>query len=207
MEKKSVRRDLEMLEARRREGMRLLGKGIPQAEVARRVGVCRQTASNWAVARNAGAKAWKNKPLGRPAALEAADRRRLAKLLIKGPQASGFATEVWTLSRVAQVIHREFGVQYSIVNVWHILRAMGFSCQRPVVQAAERNEQDIAQWKTQRWPALKKSPQRRKEDRLHRRIRTVAAPHPDSQLVSQRPHAGAAPQAALAESVGHCRHR
>lgn len=158
MEKKSIRRDLEALEVRRREGMRLLGKGVPQAEVARRVGVCRQTASNWAAARHAGARAWKNKPLGRPAALAGAERRRLAKILVKGPLASGFATEVWTLSRVAQVIDREFGVQYSIVNVWHILRAMGFSCQRPVVQATERNEQAIAQWKTKRWPALKKKP-------------------------------------------------
>jgi transposase len=163
MEKKSTRRDLEALEARRREGMRLLGKGLSQAEVARRVGVCRQTAANWAAARDTGAKAWKNKPLGRPAALDDAHRRRLAKILLKGPQASGFATELWTLSRIAQVIHCEFGVQYSIVNVWHILRAMNFSCQRPVMQATERNEQAIAQWKTKRWPALKKKPAEREE--------------------------------------------
>jgi transposase len=117
MEKKSIRRDLDALERLRREGMRLLGKGVPQAEVARRVGVCRQTASTWASAREADAKAWQKKPLGRPAALDDADRRRLAKMLVKGPQASGFTTALWTLSRIAQVIHREFGVQYSIVNV------------------------------------------------------------------------------------------
>lgn len=161
MEKKSIRRDLNALEARRREGMRLLGKGVSQAEVARQLGVCRQTASTWAAARKTGAKAWKKRPLGRPGALDDADRARLAKILAKGPQVSGFATELWTLPRIAHVIQRQFGVQFSTVNVWHILRTMGFSCQRPVMQATERNEADIAEWKTKRWPALKKKPAER----------------------------------------------
>ena len=38
---------------------------------------------------------------------------------------TGFPTELWTLARVAKWIEREFGVAYSTVNVWRILRELG----------------------------------------------------------------------------------
>ncbi|WP_158598081.1 winged helix-turn-helix domain-containing protein [Noviherbaspirillum saxi] len=34
------------------------------------------------------------------------------KLLLQGAVANGFATELWTLQRIAEVIEREFGVAY-----------------------------------------------------------------------------------------------
>ena len=43
-----VRRDFEALEQRRMEAARLLHKGYSQSEVARRVGVHRQSISQWA---------------------------------------------------------------------------------------------------------------------------------------------------------------
>src|SRR5436190_1347864 len=43
-----VRRDFQALEQRRLLGARLLQQGVPQAEVARRVGVHRQSVSRWA---------------------------------------------------------------------------------------------------------------------------------------------------------------
>jgi transposase len=89
--------------------------------------------------------------------LSAADKRKLAKLLLKGAVANGFPTELWTLARVGQLIAREFGRQYSLVHVMRLLRELGFSCQKPEKRAIQRNEQAIADWRTKRWPALKKS--------------------------------------------------
>ena len=43
-----VRRDFQALEQRRLLGARLLQQGVPQAEVARRAGVHRQSVSRWA---------------------------------------------------------------------------------------------------------------------------------------------------------------
>ena len=43
-----VRRDFDQLEQRRLEGAGLLRRGVPQAEVARRVGAHRQSVSQWA---------------------------------------------------------------------------------------------------------------------------------------------------------------
>ena len=48
---------------------------------------------------------------GRPALLDA-DRKRLAKLLVKGPAATDFGTGVWKLPRVWQLVKREFGVGF-----------------------------------------------------------------------------------------------
>jgi len=81
----------------------------------------------------------------------------LGKALLTGAVANGFPTELWTLARVVKLIEREFGLAYSTVNVWRILREMGFSNQRPAGRAVQRDEAAIKHWRVKRWPALKKS--------------------------------------------------
>jgi transposase len=163
MATRQYKRDLKALELRRRKGMRMLKRGDSQAAVARACGVTRQTASSWARMLAEDAQAWRRKPLGRPAALEPEDLKRLSKLLLAGAIGNGFSTEVWTLARVAKLIEREFAVTYSVANVWHVLRALGFSSQRPTGRAIQRDEQAIKTWRIQRWPALKKSANERDE--------------------------------------------
>ncbi len=158
MAKSEYRRDFEALEARRREGMRLLGRGMKQAEIARRLEVSKQTVSSWAKSRESDPRAWRAKRLGRPGGMTDAERARLSKLLIEGALSAGFPTELWTLKRVAALIEREFGRSYSTVHVWRLLRDLGFSNQRPIGRAVERDEDAIAEWKAKRWPALKKKP-------------------------------------------------
>ncbi len=51
--------------------------------------------------------------------------------LKEGALAEGFATELWTLPRVGQLIEKRFGRRYSESQVWRILMSLGFSCQRP----------------------------------------------------------------------------
>ena len=158
MATRQYKRDLSALELRRRKGMRMLKRGETQAEVARACNVTRQTASTWARRRAEDGQAWRRKTLGRPAALEADDLKRLSKLLLDGAIANGFPTEVWTLARAVKLIEREFKVRFSVANVWHVLRALGFSNQRPAGRAIQRDEPAIKTWRAKRWPALKKSP-------------------------------------------------
>ena len=127
-------------------------------EVARTLQVSRQTVSSWARKLAEDAQAWRRKPLGRPGGLDTAQKKWLAKALLAGAVSNDFPTELWTLARVAKLIEREFGVAYSTVNVWRILRELGFSSQRPAGRAIQRDEAAIKQWRTKRWPALKKSP-------------------------------------------------
>ena len=153
-----TKRDLDGMELRRREGMRLLGQGISQAEVARRCGVSRPTALRWEQQRQSGQGApWKRRPLGRRPKLKPTDKQQLEKALLQGAQAHGFLNDLWTLPRVAQLIQRQSGVRLHPGHVWRVLGRMGWSVQRPTGRAAQRDEAAIARWKKHTWPALKKS--------------------------------------------------
>ena len=154
------KRDFKALEQRRLKAVKLLKQGASQAEVARRLEVSRESVSRWAAEFEANGKgALKRKRLGRPAQLDERERRELTQALVQGAMANGFPTELWTLPRVAKLIARRFDVQYSTGHIWYLLRGLGFSCQRPAKRALQRDEAAIRQWRTKRWPALKKTPE------------------------------------------------
>lgn len=56
------------------------------------------------------------------------------------------------------MIEEECGVRYHTSQAWRILRQLGWSCQRPVGRALERDEAKIRRWKQERRPELKKRP-------------------------------------------------
>jgi len=76
---------------------------------------------------------------------------------LAGALADGFATDLWKLRWVGELIKRRFTRSYSERQVWRILVALGFSCPRPSGRALERNEPAIQRWKQTRWPVLKKA--------------------------------------------------
>jgi transposase len=121
--------------------------------------VTRTTVSEWNAQLQAGGlEALKRRPRGRPCGLEQVQRRELMHALKAGALAEGFATDLWTLPRVGQLIERRFGRAYSESQVWRILVSLGFCCQRPSGRALERDEAAIQRWKQTRWPVLKKTP-------------------------------------------------
>lgn len=161
-----TKRDLEAIEARRLEGARLLKRRVPQAEVARQLGVSRQAVSKWARQLdevNGAVGKLKAKALGRPKQLDATQCNALKRMLLKGALAAGFPNELWTIKRVRQLVRREFGIVYSHTGGWELLRGLGFSPQKPEKRALQRDEHAIAEWKRKTWPALKKKPSEREE--------------------------------------------
>ena len=155
-----VRRDFESLEQRRMQAADLLRQGMTEAEVSRQVGVHRQSVNRWAAVLKKQGKTGLKKAgrAGRPSKLSEKDLNRLRKSLQRGPEKLGYETSLWTAGRVAVLIKELFGVQYHEDHVWRILRKLGWSCQRPVGRALERDEEAIRRWKEKRWPALKKKP-------------------------------------------------
>ena len=156
-----VKRDFVALEKRRFETVRLLRKGdLNQSEIARRVHVCRQTVSRWAKEFQAGGRQALQKAgrAGRKPQLTTSDQKRLEKLLLQGPEKLGYETPLWTCARVAHLIQDEFGVDYHPGHVWKILDDLGWSCQRPIGRARERNEEAVRHWQRVGWPAIKKKP-------------------------------------------------
>jgi transposase len=119
-------RDPKEKELRRRKGMHMLARGVRQAEVARELNVSRQTASIWAKKLAEDPLAWRRRPLGRRSGLTDAQKKGLGRMLLAGVVVNGFPSGLWTLARVAQIIEREYGLSYSTVNVWRILKKMEF---------------------------------------------------------------------------------
>ena len=146
------------LEVRRRIAGRLLLQGKGVREVARLVDVSPSSTSRWKQAVEAGgleALKAKRHP-GRKPALTPRQKEDLKQILIKGPLEAGFPTDLWTLSRVAEVIERTFGVSYHPVHVWYLLRQLNFRPQKPERRARERDEAAIARWRQETWPEIKK---------------------------------------------------
>jgi len=154
-----VRRDFEALEDRRMKAARLIHQGLSQSEVARRVNVHRQSVSRWAKEIEASGITGLKKAgrAGRKPLLSDTDLRKVESKLKQGAQARGYTTELWTTSRVADLIEQECGIRYHPAHVWRLLQGLGWSCQRPGKRALERDEQKIERWKKQRWPKLKKN--------------------------------------------------
>lgn len=153
------KRDFKALERRRLKGGKLLARGMAPSEVARQLGVARQTVAGWERRLAKGGRdALKRGELGRPRQLDAGQERELGKVLMAGALAAGYPTELWTLPRVGKLIAKCFGVKYSTGHLWHLLRRLGFSCQKPEKRATQRDEAEIARWKRHTWPALKKKP-------------------------------------------------
>jgi len=155
-----VRRDFDELEQRRMAAARLLREGVSQAEVARQVGVHRQSVSRWAKElKQSGIRGLrKARSTGRPGKLSSGQLHDLERALKRGPEAFGYATGLWTAARVRELIEYRTGVRYHEDHVWRLLRKLGWSCQRPTGRALERNEQAIVRWKKVEWPRIKKKP-------------------------------------------------
>ena len=157
---KGVTRNFDQLERRRFKAAKLFEHGLSQAEIARRLGVHRQSVSRWQQAwKTTGAKALRKVGrAGRKPRLQPPQVEQLRRGLQQGPEALGYGSGLWTTWRVADLIQRQTGQTFHPGHVWRILRALGWSCQRPVGRARQRDEAAIRQWKRVRWPDIKKKP-------------------------------------------------
>lgn len=143
------------------QAARLFAKGkASQAEIARELSVSRQSVMRWYRAWSQGGRGSLKAAgrAGRKTRLSDKQLQELERLLRRGPRAAGYRTDLWTLPRIAEVIERQWGVQYHPGHVWRIMRRLGWSLQRPTTQARERDEAAVQQWRKERWPQVKKTP-------------------------------------------------
>ena len=78
--------------------------------------------------RHNGAAGLAAKPVpGRPSKLNARRRRALTGCLLKGAEAFGFATGLWTCPRIAQLIEQRYGVHYHVDAIPRLMASLGFS--------------------------------------------------------------------------------
>src|SRR5437867_572512 len=147
-----------VLEARRRRALALVQQGLSLNGAARRLGCAASSVMRWVRAhRRHGEAGLRVRPApGRPRRLTARQESRLLRELLRGAPAHGYATDLWTTQRIAEVIERRFGVRYHRDHVGRLLAQCGWSCQKPERRARERDEAAIARWKRTRWPRVKR---------------------------------------------------
>lgn len=145
-------------EIRRLRAWELKQAGWTQTKIAEALGVTPGAVSQWIKkAREGGTEALRRRKGGGPKArLTKEQLEGLTELLKKGPEAHGFRGDVWTRPRVAEVIKEAYGVSYTPQHVGNLLRQIGWSRQKPVTRASQRDEEAIEQWRKERWPVLKK---------------------------------------------------
>ena len=133
--------------------------GGEPSEIARHLGVAAQAAREWRRDYRAGGREAlrSTTPTGRPAKLTPGQREALAELLERAPAECGCAGRyLWTQQLIAGLVLREFGVSYHHGHIGALLKAMGFTHQRPARRAVERDEVRIDGWRREAWPALLK---------------------------------------------------
>lgn len=150
-------------EGRRLRALELAEAGWKGIRIAEALGVTRGAVSQWLrAAREGGRDALRRRPPpGATPKLTDEQRARIPALLAMGAEAYGFIGNVWTTKRVATVIRRELGVSYHPAHVSRLLRALGWSLQRPIRRASARKEAVITDWQDERRAALEAKPRKK----------------------------------------------
>jgi transposase len=148
-------------EARRLRAWELREQGWKAARIAEALGVTPGAVSQWfKKADGEGVEGlYRRKAPGPKPRLSEEQMAQLPALLEQGAEAHGFRGELWTCPRVAKVIEKEFAVTYTPQQVGNILCKLGWSRQKPISRASQRDEVVIAAWREETWPALKKRPE------------------------------------------------
>lgn len=146
------------LEARRLRAAEFLKDGKTPAQVAALIGAGHSSVKKWKAAlAKGGQQALAAKPPpARNSKLSGAQKSQLVEILVRGPLASGYRTDLWTCRRVAEVVQKRFGVSYHPDHLGRILHDLGFAPQKPEQLARERDEQAIEGWRKRDWPRIKR---------------------------------------------------
>ena len=182
----------DLLEDRRKRALALLDSGYSLNEVGRRIGCNASSVMRWRDARRKrGAEGLRVRSSpGRPCKLDRRQRQRLVRLLLQGPMRHGYRTNLWTTARIAELIDREFGVQYHRDHVGRLMHSLNWSSQKPDRRALERNEEAIEHWKQKHWPRIKKRYAAGCPPSLRRRVGLSLDPARRQDVVSPRLYSG-----------------
>ena len=145
---------IEALEARRIAAGRFFAHGKTAYYVEKKFGVSSTTAREWRERWSTGTL--RAEKQGRVSKLTDGQKKRLSSRILKGPEAAGYQTPLWTLGRITALIRTTDRVLYRPRSVWRLLHERGFSCQKPSRRAKERDEKAITEWKKTTWPKVLK---------------------------------------------------
>jgi len=157
----------DVLEAVRIRAVKQVEGGESPEVVIKALGMNRRCIYKWiAKYREGGVEALRAKPLsGRPLKLTGPNLRWIFRTVTtKNPLQLQFPFALWTLEIVRELIQRRYGVRLSVTSVGRLLKKLGFSCQRPLMRAFQRNPVIVREWIDRDYPKIKKLAQKSEAD-------------------------------------------
>ncbi len=152
----------------RRKAVKAILGGMKQVEAAKVLGVTRQAIGKWLKAhRQGGLKTLKAKRQGRPrgGSLLGWQSAQIAKSVVdRCPDQLKMPFYLWTREAVGQLIERRFGVRLSVWTVGRYLARWGFTPQKPMRRAFEKNPEAVHRWLDEKYPAILKQAKQEKAD-------------------------------------------
>lgn len=153
---------------RRRVVRAVAEQEMSQAEAVRTFGVSKTAVHNWIVKyRSQGARALTSKPRGRPkrSPLKGWQAATTVKLISdRCPDQLKLPFALWTRDAVGELLAKRFGVCVSVWTVGRLLRKWGFTPQKPLRRAYERDPVAVQQWLDEEYPAIRRAAKREKAE-------------------------------------------
>ncbi len=130
-----------------------------RVKIAKKYGVSQATVTRWdqTLRREGVAALLSTKAKGQPPRLTSQQKQQLMRMLAQGAPRHGYETDVWTGKRVAALIRKEFGIEYSWKYIPELLRdQFGFSWQKPDRRPHELDPEKVRKWLRYSWTPAKK---------------------------------------------------
>ena len=146
------------MERRRLLAVQRVAEGYSAEEVAEFLGVDPRSVRRWRAAFDRhGAEGWAARPVpGRPAKLSSTQEKVVRRWLADDPTEHGFATDLWTAPRLAQLIEEEWDIRFHPDSPGHWLRQRRYTPQKPRRKPREHSDEAVARWLAEDRPRIKK---------------------------------------------------
>jgi transposase len=156
----------DVVEYRRCLAVQRILEGYSTQEVADFLAVAPSTVRRWLALYQRrgsdGLTTWPGPGPGRPAKLTSTQEKIVLRWLSDSPIEYGFATDLWSAPRLADLIEQAFGVQFHphYLSTW--LRQRNYTPQKPKRLHREQDPKAIRRWLAEDWPRIKQKARRRR---------------------------------------------
>lgn len=151
---------------RRRVVQAVTEQGLSKSVAARTFGVSRTSVHHWVDKfKSRGARGLTSKARGRPprSRLPGHQAATIVRLISdRCPDQLKLPFALWTREAVGQLIHERYGIELSVWTVGRYLRRWGFTPQKPLRRAYERDPAMVKKWLEEEYPAIRRQAKREK---------------------------------------------
>lgn len=150
--------DHKTLEELRIRAVRKVQAGESPETVSQTLGLNRTTIYDWlSKYRQGGWQALKSKPTPGPKPKLSGKQLKWIYdvLTLKNPQQMQFEFALWTREMIQKLVKDKFKISLGLKSIGKLLAQLGFTCQRPLYKAIQKDESLVKEWLRKIFPTIK----------------------------------------------------